>query len=135
MNPDRSEELSPGLLQQLERIERLGNAEAEFASAEYERFYQSGQKSQKIETLKLTEAQHSLYTTKARYEREAVRSRQLALVMLCLAPIFTICYCLAISFHYKIAAWAFMLTAGILLGLGITMLYYANKRQQELSDF
>ena len=127
----RDEQLPESLERQLRRLEQIGNAEAELY--EEERWLRArGVKAKRPAVKRFSSpATHDSYTRELRLQRESARTRKLAVVLLCLAPVFSLGYVVSGFYQRSVLALAFMLAAGFALGLAIVGLYIANKRLQE----
>ena len=122
--------MSPKLEQQLAEIELIGNAEAELVAAETRTRHTYVQ----LLTPQQHEQRHRYQTLRKRYERETIRTRKLALVMLLLGPIGVVVYLTLGSLMPAVAALTILLVSGALIGTALPLLYFSNARLQELME-
>lgn len=123
------EGLTPDLERRLQHLELIGNAEAQLAIAERQPRVATRAAAKSPAP---TEQEHRYLMLRRRYEHEAQRTRKLALAMLCAAPLGVIIYLTLGELLPHPLGLACLLAAGVLIGLAVPSLYFANERLQEL---
>lgn len=121
MATDPREGLPPDLERQLERLERLGNAEADL-SREVVR------DARPAPTRRLTDRAHRARVDGLRRSREHARSRRLGLLLLGLSPVLTLGYALAGYLERGSLALLLLLLAGLATSAAVVILYVSRER-------
>ncbi len=134
MQRDPQHRLSPGLERQLARIEQMGNAEADLVREEQLQQLEKAQEPLRMLAAQRGESAHRLHTLRQRYMRESERTRKFGIILLCISPLLSLAYLVAIAHQQRTLALVLLLLSGLLIGLAMPALYYANKRQQKLEE-
>ena len=123
MTTDPREGLPPDLARQLDRLEAIGNAEAELASRE-----RAGESSRHRAVI-LDDRRHRDMARGLRRRRERERSRRLGLLLLCLAPLLTLAYALAGYTGRGTLALVLLLSAAAVTVAALAVLFVGRERE------
>ena len=123
MSTDPREGHPPDLARQLDRLEQIGNAEAELASAEG-----TGRDGRRRAII-LDDRRHRDLARATRRRRERERSRRLGLLLLCLSPLLTLAYALAGYLGRGTLALVLLLAAAATTAAAVVVLYVSRERE------
>ncbi|MFK8055463.1 MAG: hypothetical protein AB8F78_05000 [Saprospiraceae bacterium] len=124
--------LPPSLERQLERIELVGNAEAELLAKEENDFLEVAPKKSSSK-LSISERQHRIDTARELFLRETKRTKKFGIVLLALVPLTCLTYFASIMTENSMLALASMLLTGLLIGFGVVVIYMSKRNISALT--
>jgi len=133
--PRRSKHIIPPKLErQLDRIELIGNAEAELAAQE-EKHPLEIYGSKPEGKLSNSERQHRLDTARSQFLREANRTKKLGFILLALVPVTCLTYVASILLENSMLGLISMLLSGLLISFGVVVILMSNRNIKDISSF
>ncbi len=124
--------IPPSLARQLDRLELVGNAEADLIAQE------SGGKldlsmPKPKDTLSISERQHRLDTAREQFLRETARTKKFGFILLALVPVTCLTYIASILFDNPKLGIASTLLAGLLIGFGLVVILMSNRNLKKIA--
>jgi len=125
--------IPPSLARQLDRLELIGNAEAELIAQE-----SNGEPDFTAPRVKgglsTSERQHRLDTAREQFLRETQRTKKFGFILLALVPVTCLSYAASIMFGNSILGLLSTLFAGLLIGFGGVVIFMSKRNISALTD-
>lgn len=125
--------IPPSLERQLNRLELIGNAEAELIAQESNSGHDIS-KPKKKGNLSVSERQHRLDTAREQFLRETQRTKKFGFILLGLVPVTLLIYIASLVYGNPILGFTSTLLAGLLIGFGVVVILMSKRNITTLND-
>jgi len=124
--------LPPSLERQLDRIELVGNAEAELLAQESNDLndFPSAKSDSK---LSISERQHRIDTARDHFLRQTKRTKKFGFILLGLVPVTCLTYVASIVLANPLLGLASFLMSGLLIGFAVVLILMSKKNIREVT--
>ena len=126
--------IPPSLGRQLDRIELIGNAEADLVAQEEKDTLEIFGPSNSGK-LSISERQHRIDTAKDQFLRETKRTKKFGFILLALVPVTCLTYIASILLENSMLALISMLLSGLLIGFGVVVILMSNRNIKGITAF